>query len=50
MKGTPTSCSRALVVLSALVVPQSLRTRRHLWETTSQMSMEGPPISSPSIR
>jgi len=50
MKGTPHSLlTPTLVVLSALAVPALAQdSKGDLWETTSQMSMEGAPIKLPS--
>ena len=49
MKGTShTLLTRTLVVLSALVAPALAQdSKGDLWETTSQMSMEGAPIKLP---
>jgi Protein of unknown function (DUF3617) len=37
-----------LLVVSALVAPALAQTKGDLWETTSQMSMEGAPIKLPA--
>jgi uncharacterized protein DUF3617 len=49
MRGMHVSFTRTLIVVSALAVPAlAQNSKGDLWETTSQMSMEGAPIKLPA--